>query len=105
MPIDIYDSVQARLTAYIAPNTPRTKAQKEAFDNAVDAQASYEKSMQAQGAGEGIESFTLGDFSAKLKNPAAQAQYTQDALHPYAWALLFNAGLLRKGAIPTARRW
>lgn len=102
MAIDIYDSVEARLTAYIAPNVPSTNAQKQAFELAVEAQAEYEKEMSAIPAG--MESFKLGDFSAEVKSPAAYAEYTQDTLHPYAWALLYNAGLLRKGAIPTARR-
>lgn len=102
MAIDIYDSVEARLTAYIAPNVPSTNAQKQAFELAVEAQAEYEKEMSAIPAG--MESFKLGDFSAEVKSPAAYAEYTQDTLHPYAWALLYNAGLLRKVAIPTARR-
>lgn len=102
MAIDIYDSVEARLTAYIAPNVPRTNAQKQALELAVKVQADYEKGLSVLPAG--MESFKLGDFSAEVKSPAAYAEYTQDTLHPYAWALLYNAGLLRKGAIPTARR-
>ena len=105
MPIDIYDSVQARLTAYIAPNTPRTSAQKEAFELAVEAQVEYEKAEQSSGLPAGIDAFKLGDFSAEMKTASASAVYSRDTLSPYAWALLYNAGLLRRGAIPVARRY
>lgn len=108
MPIDIYDSVQARLTAYIAPNTPRTKAQKDAFDQAVEAQADYEKSLEtAQVGPANAQSYSENNdgVSVSVSYAArAGAAYSESTLHPYVWALLKNAGLLRKGAIPTARR-
>lgn len=104
MAIDLYDSVEARLTAYIAPNTPRTKAQKDAFELAVEAQMEYEQSAALAGVPAGVSSFSLGDFSATLSSGAASPGYTRETISPYAWALLHNAGLLRRGAIPTARR-
>ena len=107
MAIDLYDSVEARLKAYIAPNTPRTKAQQEAFDLAVEAQMEHEKSLsgwQAVPAGATGYSMTNEGVSVSVTMAAGGAAYTESTLHPYAWALLKNAGLLRKGAIPTARR-
>lgn len=104
MAIDLYDSVEARLKAYIAPNTPRTKAQQEAFYMAVDAQVEHEKSGALAGVPDSVSSFTLGDFSATLKGSGTAPEYTRETINSYAWALLHNAGLLRRGAIPTARR-
>ena len=105
MAIDLEESVRARLTAYIAPNTARTTAEKQAFEEAVDAQVTYEKEIMAAGIPEGVASFTLGDFSAEMKAGAASYGYTQETLSTYAWALLYNAGLLRRGALPIARRF
>lgn len=107
MAIDLYDSVQARLTAYIAPNTPRTKAQQEAFELAVEAQVEHEKNAaawQSVPAGASSYSMTNDGVSVSVTMAGSGAAYTESTLHPYAWALLKNAGLLRKGAIPTARR-
>lgn len=104
MAIDLHDSVEARLTAYIAPNKPRTEAQQQAFEQAVEAQVEYEKSGALAGVPSGVNSFSLGDFSVTLSIGAAAPEYTRETISPYAWALLHNAGLLRRGAIPTARR-
>lgn len=107
MAIDLYDSVEARLTAYIAPNTPRTKAQKDAFELAVEAQMEYEQSAAGWQAGPmGAQSYSMSNdgVSVSVTMAGSGAAYTEATLHPYAWALLKNAGLLRRGAIPTARR-
>lgn len=108
MDIDLYDSVEARLTAYIAPNVPRTKAQQDAFNEAVDAQVDYETQLESARIGPpGAVSYSESNdgvsVSASYSSGVGSA-YTESTLHPYAWALLKNAGLLRKGAIPTARR-
>ena len=105
MAIDNYESVQARLTAYIAPNTPVTQAQKQAFGEAVKVQAEYE-SAQMQGIPAGAQSYSMSNdgVSVSVTYAGAGAGYSEQTLSPYAWALLKNAGLLRKGAIPTARR-
>lgn len=105
MAIDIYESVQARLTAYIAPNKPITQAQKRAFEQAVEAQAEYE-SAQVQGFPAGAQSYSMTNdgVSVSVTYAGAGAAYSEQTLSPYAWALLKNAGLLRRGAIPTARR-
>lgn len=108
MAIDLYDSVEARLKAYIAPNTPRTTAQREAFELAVEAQVEHEKAQaNAQIGPAGAQSYSLSNDGVSMSvtyASAAGAAYTESTLHPYVWALLNNAGLLRKGAIPTARR-
>lgn len=106
MDIDIHESVQARLTAYIAPNAPITQAQKQAFEQAVKAQAEYE-SAQMQGVPAGAQSYSMSNdgVSVSVTYAGAGAGYTESTLSPYAWALLKNAGLLRRGAIPTARRY
>ena len=104
MAIDLEDSVRARLTAYIAPNTACTAAQKQAFEDAVEAQEDYENEIMAAGIPEGVASFSIGDFSAEMKSGSASYGYTKETLSPYAWALLFNAGLLRRGSLPIVRR-
>lgn len=105
MAIDQYDSVEARLKAYIAPNTPRTNAQKQVFELAVEAQVEYE-SAQMQGIPAGAQSYSMSNdgVSVSVTYAGAGAGYSEQTLSPYAWALLKNAGLLRRGAIPTARR-
>lgn len=97
------DSVRARLTAYIAPNRPTTAAQKQAFEEAIDAQVEYEqKSADAQ-LPDGISTFSIGDFSVSASETQRGAAYTEGSLSSYAWALLKNAGLIRH-ALPVARR-
>lgn len=108
MAIDREDSVRARLTAYIAPNTPRTKEQQRAFDDAVDAQVDYETELESARIGPmDAESYSVSNDGVSVSATYAAragAAYTEETLHPYVWALLKNAGLLRRGAIPTARR-
>ena len=108
MAIDLYDSVEARLKAYIAPNTPRTEVQQKAFALAVEAQVEHEQTQASSQIGPaGAQSYNLSNDGVSVSVTyagAAGAAYTESTLHPYVWALLNNAGLLRKGAIPTARR-
>ena len=108
MAIDIEDSVRARLTAYIAPNVPRTKAQTDAFEDAVTAQIDYEEMLSAsQSAPYGAQSYSVSNDGTSVSVTYASgvsAGYSDATLHPYTWALLKNAGLLKRGAIPTARR-
>lgn len=107
MAIDIYDSVEARLKAYIAPNTPETQTQQEAFELAVEAQVDYETEAAAwQTVPAGAQSYSMSNdgVSVSVTMGGSGAAYTEATLHPYAWALLKNAGLLRRGDVPTARR-
>lgn len=93
-----------RLRAYIYPNIVETPEQETAFDAAVDAQKAHE-ALQAQaldGVPANVQSFSIGSYSVS-KAEADVATYTQATICPAAWALLFNAGLLRR-SLPTARR-
>ena len=87
----------ARMTAYIAPRTPKSDAERAAFDAAVAMQAEYEQStpvkkrMEAQG----IEQFTVNGFSAKIKDTSA---LFPGGISPDARGVLFSAGLLYRGA-------
>lgn len=108
MAIDIYASVEARLTAYIAPAKPVTAAQKQAFSDAVEVQYEHETAIaEAQVGPANAESYSASNdgVSVSVTYGASEgAVYTERTLHPYAWTLLYNAGLIRRGAIPTARR-
>lgn len=108
MAIDLLESVKARLTAYIAPNRPISDVQKQAFDAAVEAQAEYEReTASVQQYARGAEGYSISNDGVTVSVTGSGflgAAYTESTLHPFAWALLNNAGLLRKGAIPTARR-
>lgn len=97
-----YESVEARLKAYIAPNAPQTSEQNDAFEQAVEAQAEYE-SAAGGGIPEGVQAFSIGDFSATMAGASGGSGYTRATLSPHAWAILFNAGLIRH-AMPVARR-
>lgn len=96
-----YESVEARLRAYIAPNAPQTAAENDAFEQAVEAQAEYESA--AGGVPDGVQSFSIGDFSATMAGGSGGAGYTRSTLSQHAWAILYNAGLIRH-AMPVARR-
>ena len=94
--------IEERLKAYIHPNAAVTSAQKDAFEEAVDAQFAYEN---AQGAAEvpgNVRSYSVGNYSVTLAESAG-GEDTQATVCPAAWAILFNAGLLRRG-MPTAKR-
>lgn len=94
--------VEERLKAYIHPNAAATEEQREAFTRAVDAQLEYEA---AQGGGEipgNVGSFSIGNYSVTLAEPTGGAD-TRATLCPAAWAILFNAGLLRS-VMPVAKR-
>ena len=99
--MDLEDAVRARLTAYIHPNKARTTAQLDAFEEAVEAQVEYEKSGEAESLPANVQSMTIGKYSVTLKD--GQSEYTRDTICPATWAILFNAGLLRR-ALPVARR-
>lgn len=99
--MDLEDAVRERLTAYIYPNKARTRAQQDAFEEAVEAQMEYEKSSEAESLPANVQSMTIGKYSVSLKD--GQSEYTRGSISPAAWAILFNAGLLRR-ALPVARR-
>lgn len=108
MAVDIYASVEARLTAYIAPVKPVTATQKQAFVDAVNVQCEYETEMAEAHIGPAnAQSYSASNDGVSVSvsyGVPDGAIYTERALHPYAWTLLYNAGLIRRGAIPTARK-
>ena len=96
------ERMEERLRAYIYPNVASSKAQIEAFDEAVDAQLTYESE---QGGGEipgNARSYSIGNYSVTLAEAALGAD-TRATVCPAAWAILFNAGLLRR-TLPVAKR-
>ena len=100
--MDERERIEERLKAYIHPNAVDTAEQEEAFELAVDAQLEYEN---AHGAGEipgNVQGYSIGGYSVTLAEPVGGAA-TRATLCPAAWAILFNAGLLRH-AMPVARR-
>ena len=99
-----YESVEARLRAYIAPNAPQTRAENDAFEQAVEAQADYEDRAAESDAQVpmGVSGYSAGNFSVNYGH-ARSGEFDQFSISPYARAILQNAGLLRH-AMPVARR-
>ena len=77
------EGCEARLLGCILPNQPRNEAQRQALAAAVYAQMNHE--IQS-GVPEGVESFSVGSFSAKLEAGRALCREAR--------AILLNAGLL-----------
>ena len=94
--------IEARLKAYIHPNVPQTAEQEAAFDEAVTAQLAYEADQDVASLPGSVQSLSIGSYSVTMAEPAGGA-YTQATICPAAWAILFNAGLLKR-ALPTAKR-
>ena len=92
--------VRERLLARIAPNAPENDDQRQAFERAVAAQAAFEAEQGGALAAvrRGVRSFSVGGYSESYGAEGG------DVLCPLARALLFNAGLLRRG-MPAARRF
>ena len=93
--------IAERLRAYIHPNAVETAEQEAAFARAVDAQLAYEAEQGGEIPGN-AQSFSVGNYSVTLAEPSGGA-YSQATIAPAAWAILFNAGLLRRD-LPVARR-
>lgn len=102
--MDLEDAVRERLTAYIYPNKARTLAQQDAFEEAVEAQVEYETENPMNSMLSGAVSVSNDGMSVSYASQGGRsAMYTQATVSPAAYAILFNAGLLRS-AIPRARR-
>lgn len=93
--------MEERLYAYILPNEPKTPEQQSAFDEAVDAQLAFERQGDER-LPPGVESLTIGSYSLRASASAGAAD-SGASLCPAAWALLRNAGLLRR-TLPVAQR-
>ena len=94
--------IEERLRAYIHPNAVETAAQEEAFESAVDAQLAYAAEQEDGEIPGNVQSFSVGNYSVTLAERTGGA-YTQESICPAAWAILFNAGLLRR-SMPVAKR-
>ena len=101
---ELLEQVAERLKAYIHPNTIQTAEQEEAFDTAVEYQAEYEASHAEalEAAQRGVQSFSVGNYSETYFTRHT-GEYTASTLCPASYAVLFNAGLLRRD-MPVARR-
>lgn len=98
------DYVRERLTAFISPLSPSTKAQEEAFENAVEAQAAYEKDTETLAMPNSVASVSNDDISVTFREGSGRnSAYSASNLCPAAYAYLFNAGLI-KHSLPVARR-
>ena len=100
---DIVGGMRERLTAYLLPRRAETAEERAAFERAVAAQAEYEQRAGLGDVPEGVQSFSIGDFSATLGMGGQGEGYTRDSLCSVAWSILKNAGLIGH-AWPTARR-
>lgn len=100
---DIVVGVRERLTAYLLPRRAETAEEQAAFERAVAVQVEYEQRAGLGDVPEGVQSFSIGDFSATLAGGGQGAGYTLVTLSPVAWSILKNAGLIGY-AWPTARR-
>lgn len=100
--MDERDLIEARLLAYIRPNEPATSEAEAAFADAVDAQLAYEQKSGGAELPPGVESLSIGDYSVRAFEPSGAA-YTSASICPVAWAILVNAGLLKR-TWPQAQR-
>ena len=100
--MDEREYISERLRAYIQPNAAETAEQEEAFENAVDAQLQYEADQGNEEIPGNVRSFSVGNYSVTLDGAAGGAD-AQARICPAAWAILFNAGLLKR-VLPVAKR-
>lgn len=99
---------EARMLAYITPNTPRCDEQIEAFCQAVYAQYRHEHSAaasQIDGVPEGLRSFTLNGFSATLDDTVNGSMLFRTGISRTSWAILLYAGLLYRGVQQCGCDW
>lgn len=95
------EQVEARLLAYIRPNEVSTAEERAAFDAAAEAQLAWER-RGGEELPPGVESLTIGSYSVKRSGDGS-AVCSLSSLSPAAWAILTNAGLLRR-TLPQAKR-
>lgn len=91
--------VEERLRACIHPNEIATDEQRAAFERAVDAQLASEADGEALPSG--VAALRIGDYSVTMAGRAGPDG--SGGLCSAAWAILFNAGLLRR-EWPVAKR-
>jgi len=102
--VALAERVRERLTAYIHPNAPSTAEQRRAFEAAVLCQAEWEAENGdgLQAVQRGVQRLSVGSYSETyFSRDGADGGF--GGICPDARAMLFNAGLLRRG-LPCARR-
>ena len=97
------DGAEARMLAYIIPNTPRCDDQIDAFCKAVYAQVQYEneqRNTELNDMPDGITSFSVNGFSASFgSGSSAGTMVSSVGLCKEAKARLLYAGLLYRGVM------
>lgn len=90
-----------RIKAFIFPSIPRAAFEIEAFNRAVNYQIAHEKTiakaLENQSLPEGVESFTIGNFSMSFGDDAFSGRLTKKTICPTAYGILLEAGLMYKG--------
>lgn len=94
------EGCETRVLAYIAPRVPATDEETAALANAAYAQLAHELSTNLAGVSDmavaGINSFTVGKFSAQI-GTASRGMFPV-GISPNTRAILYTAGLLYRGA-------
>lgn len=92
------EEMRARMLAAIFPNTPRTDAQQDAFDKAVDFQIRHEKGRTSDELPAGARSVRIGHYSIEMQeNWNGGDILCRQSLCGAAYGVLLYAGLLYKG--------
>lgn len=94
------EAMQARMNAYIFPNTPYTAEEKAAFEKAVLFQIQNER-MQKEALGgqtlpDGLKEFTIGHFQGAFETGISSA-LSRKTICGAAYGELLRAGLLYRG--------
>lgn len=95
--------MKERIHAFIAPNIARTEYEKQKVEEAAILQYQFEMSMQ-QGYGDmpmpaGTKMFRIGNFWMQFDGTKNSAVLHKENMSPYAYSILFNAGLLYRGVL------
>ena len=91
--------MEERMLLYIFPNTPVTKEERDAFDDAVDYQLEHERARREQMSDipEGATSFRIGDFQMSFDSGYNTSALSSKTICPAAKSRLLRAGLLYRG--------
>ena len=99
---DVYfQAVAMKLRAFIFPSVPRHAFEIEAFNKAVLYEIQHELNTQSamgdKALPEGLQSFSIGDFSASFSGDGSSTRLTRRSICQMAYGLLLEAGLMYKG--------
>lgn len=95
----LISNAEARIAAYIVPNTPRCSDQAQAFENAVYAQVEFETNpanAQIASMPGGLSSFSVNGFSAAFRENGSGTMFPC-GVSARAKSELLLAGLLYRG--------